>query len=90
MKINTGYYVTIFLFILINTLILSKWINADYNNNYAGGILIPFLGLTNIILNIAFLIGFIIAGMINRKRRNLYLLTALFALVPLGILFFTG
>jgi hypothetical protein len=71
-------------------LILYKWIVSDYDNNYAGGSIIPVLGMMDIVLNVAFLIGFTVAGIANKNKRKLYLLTASFALIPIGILIITG
>ena len=90
MKTNKTYLTIIILFVLLNTLILFKWITAEYDNNYAGGLVIPFLGLTSMVLNIGFFIGFIIKGLIKKDNRKFYFLTALFALIPLGILILTG
>lgn len=79
LKTNKRYLTIVVLFGLINVLILYKWITVEYDNNYAGGLIIPFLVLINMILNIVFLIGFIIAGIKN--KRKLYLLTTLLALI---------
>jgi hypothetical protein len=87
---NFGYAMIVFLFIIINLLILHKWIVSDYDNNYAGGLIIPVLGIADIVLNVAFLIGFIVAGITNKSKRKLYLLTASLALIPIGILVITG
>ena len=90
MKINKSYLVIITLFILLNSLILFKWITAEYDNNFAGGIVIPFLGFSCIILNCGFFIVFVIKGIIVKKKRRFYFFTALTALIPLILLILTG
>ncbi len=90
-KLNNyiGYIIIIVFYLLINFWILHKW-TAEYSNNFAGGVAIPFIGTCNIILNIAFFIGFLIAGIVKKNKRKLYLITAFFALIPIGILIITG
>lgn len=86
----SGYIAIVVSYVVINLLILHKWITVEYDNNYAGGLTIPFLGISNFILNIVFFISYLIAGIANRKRRFLYLMTAFFAFIPIGILIITG
>lgn len=86
----SGYLSLIGFSILINFIILYKWITAVYDNNFAGGMVIPFLGFSIIILNSAFLISFFIAGFLNKKRRKVYFITAIAALIPIFILYVTG
>lgn len=86
----TGYIAIVVSYLFINFLILHKWVTIEYDNNYAGGLAIPFLGISNLILNIVFFISYLIAGIANKKRRVLYLMTAFFAFIPIGILIITG
>lgn len=88
---NIKYSIIIVLFVVIQSLILHKWITADYSDNhFAGGIVIPFLGMTNLIMTITYFIGFIIAGIVKKDKRILYLFTAFLSLIPFIILIITG
>jgi hypothetical protein len=90
LKKYPGYVLTIAFYLLVNIWILYKWISFDYDNNYAGATASLFLGFSNLILNIGFFISFLIAALINKDRRILYLYTACAGFIPILILIITG
>ena len=89
-NISEGYKTIIAVYSIINFVILYKWISFDYDNNYAGSFAAQLWGFSNLILNIIFFTSFIVAGAVNKAKRKLYMITAFFALIPVGILIITG
>ena len=87
---NAGYRTTIAIYLVINIVILFKWITFSYDNNYAGSLAAQLLGFSNLIINIVFFISFIVAGAVKKEKRKLYIITAFFAFIPVGILIITG
>ncbi len=91
LKDSTKYIIVVALFVIINFLILQKWIMSDYSgNSFAGAIVYMFLFYVNIAITTAYFIGFIIAGIIKKKQRILYLFTAFLCLIPFGVIYVVG
>lgn len=89
-NISEGYKTIIAVYSIINFIILYKWITFDYENNYAGSLAAQLWGFSSLILNLIFFTSFIVAGVVKKEKRMLYMITAFFAAIPVGILIITG
>ena len=84
-----GYLIILIIYIFLNSWIFIKWITEEFDSDFVGGIERTFLLSSNMLINVVFLIGFLMVGFKKKERRKLYLTTSLLAIISIGMLILT-